>query len=161
MTAATVSSADDRTAARVVASLRIVSTAADRSRAALELAVEAIDAVRREDATAIQSVIDRADVPALVITLAGMLDDDRSIRSLMRDVPRYLVALRRTSGADPLRPLAECGSHAAFNRHVSRGEEPCEPCWEQERAYQRSRSRSRRAAAREARDADRGTGTAS
>lgn len=46
-----------------------------------------------------------------------------------------------TSAAE-LRP---CGTHAAFNRHRSAGEEPCLACWTGEREYQAHRGRARRA----------------
>lgn len=36
------------------------------------------------------------------------------------------------------------GTHAAFNRHRLRGDEPCDMCWMGERQYQRNRSRERR-----------------
>lgn len=38
------------------------------------------------------------------------------------------------------------GDHAGFAAHVYRGEEPCEECWEGERAYRRGRKTARKAA---------------
>jgi hypothetical protein len=41
--------------------------------------------------------------------------------------------------------LAPCGTHASFNRHKARSEEPCPDCWDAERDYQRAaKRRSRR-----------------
>lgn len=51
---------------------------------------------------------------------------------------------RFSSGSDELLP---CGTHAAFNRHKTAGQEPCEPCRIGERVYQRNRARERRAKA--------------
>lgn len=43
-----------------------------------------------------------------------------------------------------------CGTHAAYVRHQSHGEEPCEPCKVAQRAYQRDRARERRQRAKDA-----------
>ena len=40
--------------------------------------------------------------------------------------------------------LAPHGTHAAFNRHRNAGEEPCQPCRDGEREYQRIRGQQRR-----------------
>lgn len=42
------------------------------------------------------------------------------------------------------RQLKPCGTHAAFVRHWSHSEEPCEACKQAERLYQRDRFRSAR-----------------
>jgi DNA-binding CsgD family transcriptional regulator len=42
------------------------------------------------------------------------------------------------------------GDHAGFTAHLRRGEEPCEPCWDGERAYRRAGKATRKAAARNA-----------
>lgn len=42
--------------------------------------------------------------------------------------------------------LKPCGTHAAYARHRARGEEPCQPCREAERSYQRGEVRSPRPA---------------
>ncbi|MEV5129239.1 helix-turn-helix transcriptional regulator [Streptomyces sp. NPDC053705] len=42
------------------------------------------------------------------------------------------------------------GDHAGFAAHLRRGEEPCESCWDGERAYRRDRKGARKAAARDA-----------
>lgn len=44
-----------------------------------------------------------------------------------------------------MRSLKPCGTHAAYVRHWSRSETPCQPCQEAERLFQRDRSRTRRA----------------
>ncbi|MEU9615921.1 helix-turn-helix transcriptional regulator [Streptomyces sp. NPDC048209] len=42
------------------------------------------------------------------------------------------------------------GDHAGFAAHLRRGEEPCEACWDGERAYRREKKGARKAAARNA-----------
>ena len=42
------------------------------------------------------------------------------------------------------------GDHAGFAAHLRRGEEPCESCWDGERAYRRAKKGARKAAARNA-----------
>lgn len=44
-----------------------------------------------------------------------------------------------------LDPARRHGDHAGFAAHKYRGEEPCEACWEGERAYRRDRRAARRA----------------
>lgn len=63
---------------------------------------------------------------------------------------RIHLALRREehrlaqeTKAKPARQLQPCGSHAAYERHRSRGEYPCPPCREAERLYQARRYRRR------------------
>lgn len=48
-------------------------------------------------------------------------------------------------GAGILDPRRRHGDHAGFAAHKYRGEEPCEACWEGERAYRRERRAARRA----------------
>jgi DNA-binding CsgD family transcriptional regulator len=45
-----------------------------------------------------------------------------------------------------LDPARRHGDHAGFAAHRYRGEEPCEACWEGERAYRRDRRQARKAA---------------
>ncbi len=64
-----------------------------------------------------------------------------------RSVGRIVEKLRRT-GALPVGSLRPCGTHAAHQRHVSNGEEPCEPCKVAEREHNaRTRRRQRAGAA--------------
>jgi DNA-binding CsgD family transcriptional regulator len=49
----------------------------------------------------------------------------------------------RTGVLDPTR---RHGDHAGFAAHRYRGEEPCEACWEGERAYRRERREARKTA---------------
>jgi DNA-binding CsgD family transcriptional regulator len=46
-----------------------------------------------------------------------------------------------------LDPTRRHGDHAGFAAHRYRGEEPCEACWEGERAYRRDRRAARKAPA--------------
>ncbi|WP_329376151.1 hypothetical protein [Streptomyces sp. NBC_01483] len=43
-----------------------------------------------------------------------------------------------------LDPRRRHGDHAGFAAHKYRGEEPCDDCWEGERAYRRGRKAARR-----------------
>jgi WhiB family transcriptional regulator, redox-sensing transcriptional regulator len=42
-----------------------------------------------------------------------------------------------------LRPEIRCGTASGYRRHRSRAEEPCEPCCEAQRVYERERRRRR------------------
>lgn len=104
----------------------------------MALAVELTDAVTRGDVDAAQHALDRADLPGLCVVLAAMNDPDRPLSVIRSRLPRLLLALdspsrRRAAGLKP------CGTHAAYNRHKSRGEEPCEACKRGEREYQSRR----------------------
>jgi hypothetical protein len=114
-----------------------------RATQAIDLALELADAVKRNHRGDAQCVLDRADTAALCLVLAAMVDDDRSVKQLLRDVGGLLRWLHRPRILRE-RPLRPCGTHAAWERHKRRGEEPCLPCAEAERAYQRARSRDRR-----------------
>lgn len=90
------------------------------------------NAVRRGDQTTVQRILRRPDLPKIAVELA------------------LLVPKRRAFGIRPecyrdeatLRP---CGTHAAFNRHKARLEEPCTDCVQGERIYQADKARARRA----------------
>jgi hypothetical protein len=112
----------------------------------IDLALELADAVARNDRGDVQCAIDRADPRALCLVLAAMVDDERSIRGLLRDVPQ-LLRWMDSPRVRPRKPLQPCGTHAAFSRHRARGEEPDELCREAERAYQRARDRIRKVSA--------------
>lgn len=116
----------------------------DRAEQALPLALELIDAVRCGRRDEVQCVLDRADTPALLVVLAAMVDDTRPLSDLLawvQEPPRPRARRRR-------RVLKPCGTHAAYVRHVSRGE-PVDPlCLAEERRYQRERVRGRRATSR-------------
>lgn len=122
-------------------------TAAERHRVgqtrfdcALPIALELVDAVHRQKARDVARLLDLADKDAVLVALAGMVDEDRPLSDLLGWVP--------TPGRRRRGQLATCGSHAAFNRHIARGE-PVDPlCEAGERRYQRERARRRRAAAR-------------
>lgn len=115
---------------------------AERADQAVPLALELVDAVRSGRRGEVQCVIDRADVPALLVVLAAMVDDSRPVSELLgwvREPSRRPARQRRRQ------PLKPCGTHAAYVRHVDRGE-PIDPlCEAEERRYQRERTRARRA----------------
>lgn len=92
---------------------------------------------------------------ALCMTLACLVPEDRSAAELLawcdpkglRDEQNRLARLRKAALPQPLK---ECGTHAAFTRHKTNGEQPCELCVLGERLYQRERARLKRARLREA-----------
>lgn len=124
------------------------SAPADRAEQAVPLALELVDAVRCWRPSDVESVLDRADKDALLVVLAAMVDDTRTVG----DVLGWLTGQPEPTtprGPYARRVLKPCGTHAAYNRHVDRGE-PVDPLCEQaERRYQRLRMRDRRAAARD------------
>lgn len=83
---------------------------------------------------------DRYQLEALVVALAAMVPDDRSVDELLawiRPKPKEAPTTRRQ-----LRPH---GTHAAFMRHRAKHEEPCPACWTGERLYQRDAKRRQQA----------------
>lgn len=121
------------------------STMSQAVRQALPVAVELVQAVHDSDLSDVLCALDRTDTDLLCLVLAAMLDDDRSVRSLLRDLP---ALVSRLNGPRPRKPrnLRPCGTHAAYVRHRAAGQDPCEPCVHAERAYQRARPRDRRVA---------------
>ena len=104
---------------------------------------------------------ERTDLEAIVIALASMVPDDKTPNELLgwldpdrasrnaktraREARRKAAVIR--AGAPIDRVFQPCGTHAAFNRHKSRSEEPCDVCKAGERIFQRIRARERRAKA--------------
>ncbi|WP_408994915.1 helix-turn-helix transcriptional regulator [Streptomyces caniscabiei] len=77
--------------------------------------------------------------------------DESSVGKMMTEVFRKLGAVNMPNavllacGAGILKPRRRHGDHAGFAAHRYRGEEPCEACWEGERAYRRDRRAARKA----------------
>lgn len=102
-----------------------------------------------------------AELAAAVLCRAVRSGDDKTVNRILRrpDLPKIAVELaglvpkrRRGFGSRPEWYQSEDavkphGTHAAFNRHKSRNEEPCGKCWTAEREYQSARARLRRAQA--------------
>ena len=113
-----------------------------RADAAVPLALELVDAVRRWKPREVQAIIDRADTDALLVVLAAMVDDERTLGELFAWMPPQHQPRR----ARQRRQLKPCGTHAAYNRHKDRGE-PIDPlCEAEEIRYQARRAVARRAA---------------
>ncbi|GAC1408744.1 MAG: hypothetical protein NVSMB60_30270 [Mycobacterium sp.] len=110
------------------------STDHDRAEQALPLALELVDAVRRKDHTDVRSCVDRADIPALLIVLATLVDDERPVSDLLG----WLIKPPRRERGQR-RHLKPCGTHAAYTRHKKAQEPPCALCVRAERDYQRNR----------------------
>lgn len=94
-----------------------------------------------KEVAALLEPLGRDDLYALAVTLAALVDIDRSVAELLA---WYTGSTRQERDFN----LAPHGTHAAYTRHKSRGEEPCWDCVEGQRAYDRDRARRRRAAAR-------------
>lgn len=95
---------------------------------------------------------------ALAVTLAAMVPVEYTpVELLAWNDHRYArpAAAPAPDRQPPLFPavmvtreLRPHGTHAAFVRHRTNKEEPCEACWHGEREYQRNRKRQVRSAAR-------------
>ena len=99
----------------------------------------------------------REQLEALCVVLAAMVPDDRSPGDLLAWIDpglkhtekRHQDALRKRrarNGTPAPRLVQPCGTHAAFNRHVKAGEDPCLRCLTAEREYQAERHERRKAA---------------
>ena len=113
----------------------------------LPTALQLVDAVHRADRIEIADILGDADLYALAVLLAAMVDDNRTLTELLgwtNDLRVRPIGSPRNRHASSL--LQPCGTHAAFNRHRAKGEPICEACRIAERTYQRTRARDRRAA---------------
>lgn len=91
-----------------------------------------------------------ADHPGVVITFdrngwAMTIDPDWQLPAPFDGLIFERPATDGRWGTDILAPH---GSHAAFNRHKARSEDPCADCWVEERRYQKIRRRNERARSR-------------
>lgn len=81
----------------------------------------------------------------LVMTAKGVTPTvNRAIRKLGASNAPHAVLLACRAGLLDGRPQRH-GDHAGFAAHRYRGEEPCEACWEGERAYRTDRRAARKA----------------
>lgn len=98
--------------------------------AVLELAVAVRDDGPEQVKIATRRVLDAAGGdPAAALTVAAAL--------VRVDLPVDAWWQRGLAGVGA--GLVPCGTHAAFNRHKARGEDPCGDCETAEREYQRAR----------------------
>jgi hypothetical protein len=106
----------------------------------LPLCLELVDAVRCADRPRVGKLVGLVDHAAALVVLAAMVDQDATPAQLLGWTDE-LVSRRQTRQlrAGPL----PCGTHAAFNRHRRRNEEPCTACEAGEREYQRKRNLNR------------------
>ncbi|MBJ6623535.1 helix-turn-helix transcriptional regulator [Streptomyces sp. DHE17-7] len=81
----------------------------------------------------------------LGLTVGGVGSHSKQIlRKLGAQTSAHAVFLACAAGT--LDPTRRHGDHAGFAAHRYYGEEPCEACWEGERAYRRERRAARKAA---------------
>lgn len=113
-------------------------TGDDRVHDAIPGAMRLVMAVHDYDLPAAWDLLTDADLPALAVALAAMVNPDAR--------PSQLLGWTRCP-ATPARQLMPCGTHAAYVRHKKRGEEADPRCLHAEREYQRDRKRRTRAAA--------------
>lgn len=115
-------------------------------------ALALIGAVHEHGPNDVAATLDRTsyrDLLELAVTLAAMVPDDYSAAELLAwndsryEPPEQAEGQRQLFPAT--RQLLPHGTHSAFNRHRTAGEEPCQACWHGERDYQRARARRRRA----------------
>ncbi|MFJ4887723.1 LuxR C-terminal-related transcriptional regulator [Streptomyces sp. NPDC088731] len=82
----------------------------------------------------------------LVITRKGITPTvNRAIRKLGATNAPHAVLLACRAGLLDGKPRRH-GDHAGYAAHTYRGEEPCEACWDGERAYRAERRAIRKAA---------------
>lgn len=109
---------------------------------AVERSLKLIGAVRDRDRTSVARILTKLsarDLYAIAVTCAAMIPDDQS--------PCDLLAWNDDAAFIPTPAPANRaphGTHAAFNRHRTAGQHPCDDCWDGERLYQRVRGRRRR-----------------
>jgi hypothetical protein len=92
----------------------------------------------------------RQEFYGLAVVLAGMVPVDEPVTGLLGWVTwdermRPLRERRRQVHVRSV-PLQPCGTHAAFVRHRSNDERPCDACSGAEKAYQKQQSDARTAA---------------
>lgn len=77
--------------------------------------------------------------PAAALIEAARVGDRVAMRRILArpDLPRIAAQLAEHLAVLTPAPLRGHGTHAAFNRHKNHGEQPCVPCVEGERVYQR------------------------
>jgi hypothetical protein len=110
----------------------------------LPTALQLVDAVHRADRIAIAELLGDADLPALAVVLAAMVDDSRTLSELLSWTSDLRVRpIGSPRGRHTSALLQPCGTHAAFVRHTKRQEPVDEACRIAERTYQRNRVRSR------------------
>lgn len=94
---------------------------------------------------AIVRPLTRQDLAEVAVCLAAMVPVDQTPTQLLawNDEPDPAIALAAGTVEDAT-GLEPCGTHAAFNRHKLRGEQPCDACVVGERRYQARRPPRRR-----------------
>lgn len=123
-----------------------------RAAAALTLATSMLDGQDDHDADSIRALLDQADPVALTLALAELYHRHplpKAVRRLTRslDALGHVPSTRRPHGG----PLAPCGTHSAYNRHLARGELIDDACRQGQRAYDAQRKRRTRRVASAAR----------
>ncbi len=105
-----------------------------------EIGAQLVARVREDDPEAylrwLRAMVAPGELEALCIVLAAAVPTNQT----------WLQLTAWTSGETSPR-LRPCGTLAAYARHRARRQQPCEPCMEVKRAYDRKRIREKRAKA--------------
>ncbi len=116
----------------------------ERALGAVPAALELVDAVRRWDRRDVQHLISQADLPALCVVLAAMVDQDSSVTGLLEWTEGQDESYDGWSRAEVL------DAHAQWEACRVRGIEPPAEVREGQRIYDRVRRRAQRTAQRAA-----------
>jgi hypothetical protein len=112
-----------------------------RAAGAVPVALELVDAVRRWDRRDVEHVLKTADLTAVAVVLAAMVDDGRTVEEMLGWVAQFPVECDGWTYAELL------DAHAQHEAHRVRGLDSPGHVREGERVYQRLRARRRRASA--------------
>lgn len=130
----------------MTALLTVAASPGDRAQQSLPAALELVDAVRNWDRTSVAAVLSDADLPAMCVALAALVDDGRPLSELLA----WVDDLDLVDGWTWDSVLA---AHCAWEQHRGRGL-PIPPHVRQgQRIYDRARARHRRSALRRQKEA--------
>lgn len=115
---------------------------AQRAETAIPQALELVDAVRRFDRGDVRHIIATADLPALAVALAAMVDQDRSLTDLLGWTEEQDGLVDGWRWPDVL------AAHAEWEAYRYRGIPAPEHVADGQRVYDRVRARRRRADAK-------------
>ena len=112
--------------------------------AAAQLLVGAVHEEGPAEVAALLTPLDRQALYGLAVTLAAMVPADYTPGELLAWNDVHELRHPGNKLACEGRTIQPCGTHAAFNRHRAKGEQPCDECWVGERRYQREKKERQR-----------------